>query len=287
MKRGIFIIFFTMTFFLSLNLASAALCNLDARLINQDPYPATPGDYVDVVFQLDGVSNPECGVVTFRLVEGFPFSLDPGVDNVVTVRSGTYTQDFSSFLLLPFKLRVDRDALDGESKIEVRYSSGSRNLSFVRDFDITIEDQRTDFEVSIRDYDSKTNTLTFEILNVGKYDVEALTIDIPNQENIIVKGSKRNIVGSLDSNEDTSFSFEAIPSDGLINLEITYTDGINQRRTLNESVAFDSSYFEGRIRDQEGNSWIAYIIIVIVLIIIFIWYRRKSRKKHKHHHEHN
>ena len=35
----------------------AGVCDLDVSLINQDPYPAIQGDYVKLVFQVDGHSN--------------------------------------------------------------------------------------------------------------------------------------------------------------------------------------------------------------------------------------
>lgn len=286
MKRVLLGVFFA----LMLSGLASAECTLNAKLINQDPYPATPGDYVDVVFQLDGVSNPECGEVTFTLIQNFPFSLDPGVDASETINAGTYSKDFSSFLLVPYKIRVDKDALDGDNKIEVRYSSkvqAGQSISKVTSFVINVQDQRTDFEVSIKDYNPATNTITFEILNVGENDVEALTVDIPKQDNIDVKGSSRNIVGSLDSNEDTSFSFEATPSDGDITMQISYTDSVNQRRSVEKSVYFDSSYFDDRVRDKKSNSWIWYVVVIVVLLALYIWYRIRKKRKHKHHLHHH
>ena len=56
MKGSIFILVIAIIF-LSSNVS--AVCNLDASLINQDPYPAIPGDYVTIVFQLAGVENPD------------------------------------------------------------------------------------------------------------------------------------------------------------------------------------------------------------------------------------
>jgi hypothetical protein len=38
----------------------SAVCTLNVSMINQDPYPATPGEPVKVVFQINGVSSPDC-----------------------------------------------------------------------------------------------------------------------------------------------------------------------------------------------------------------------------------
>ena len=266
----------------------SAACVLDVDMINQDPYPATPGDYVDVVFQVNGVQNPDCGIVVFEVMEEFPFSLDPGVDARTQIRAGTYSKDFGSFLIVPHKLRVDEDALDGNSPVEISYSTGlvSDPVSIDKEFNINIQDSRTDFEVSIKDYQSRTNTLIFDILNIGENDIEALTIEIPRQDNLVIKGTNRNIVGSLDSNEDTTFSFEAIPSAGEINLKIHYTDQVNVRRSVEKTITYEPEYFSGRIRDQTSTPTSYYVIGIVVIVIIIWWIRRtlKKRRKEKERH---
>ncbi|HIG51867.1 hypothetical protein CXT76_01175 [Candidatus Parvarchaeota archaeon] len=267
----------------SLNFVSSLSCNLNAKLINQDPYPAIPGEYVDLVFQLNGVSNPECGNTYFELIEEYPINLDPGVGPSIEIISGTYSQDFSSHLLAPFKVRVDKDALDGENEISVRfaanYVSTSENFFTIEKFNLTVEDSRTDFEINIKDYSYLDKTIIFEILNIGKYDVEALTVDIIQQENILIKGSNRNIVGSLDSNEDTTFNFEAIPKEGSIILDISYNDKNNFRRTLQKTVFFDPTYFTDRAGEESGRSiWSYLFYLSIILVIYYFWKKRKAKK---------
>lgn len=261
-------------------LASAAdTCDLTATLLNQDPHPAIPGEAVKVVFQIEGVSDPDCGDVKITLIESFPFKLDPAYDASVLVQSGTYVRNFGSFLLVPYKLRIDGDALEGSNILELDVSSKTGTITYP--FDIEVEELRTDFEISIKEYNPKTSILTFQILNIGENDIEALTIDIPDQEFLEVKGSSRNIVGSLDSNDDTTFSFEAKPKDGDFRLIVTYTDSINERRTLEKIVGFNSKLFDGRAGEDTGMSFWFYITLIIVVVLVFRWWRnRKKRKKH-------
>ena len=285
MKRGLLIISIAFTFILFTRFASAEACNLDVSLVNQDPYPASPGEYVKVVFQLNGVDNPQCGKVVFEFVESFPFSLDPGARNKYEITGGTYSTDYKSFLLAPYKVKVDNDALDGENEIKVEYYSnnGGKPLSYLKRFNITIQDSRTDFEVSIKDYDYKTNTLTLEILNSGEHDAEAVAVDIPKQDNIDVKGSNRYIVGSLDAKDDTSFSYEAIPKDGEIKFNVYYNDLINERRVLEKNVNFDSSFFKERKKDAIVPKSISYYVaigeaILFVLTLLFNLVRKRRKK---------
>jgi len=282
-------------FFLMISLAlvphvssQVSPCDLGVKIINQDPFPAVPGEDLKVVFQATGVDDPACGQITFELIEDFPFSLELGEQGIRSISSGTYsTFEFGSFWIVPFKLIADESALDGENTLRVSLTSSIWGGE-IFEFNITIEDLIVDFEVSIKDYDFSTNTLTFEILNIGESDVEALTIEVPRQENIEIKGSKRNIVGGLDSTEDTTFSFEAIPKDGEIKLTILYTDESSVRRMLEKTVVYDSSYFEGRIRDQTSTPfWVWILIIIVIGIIYFYWRKKKKKKHHAQHHTHH
>lgn len=266
--------------------ALASACELEAIMVNQDPYPAVPGDYVTAVFQIKGVSDVDCGLVSFTLNPKFPFSLDSGISPEKSIIGGTYSgTNFKSFLLAPYKIRVDSKALDGDNDIEAILTSKTNNLisSTIETFKINVEATDTDFEISVKNYDELTKIITFDILNVGKNDIEALTIEIPKQEKITIKGSNRNIVGSLDSNEDTTFSFEANPKNGEIEVNILYTDKVNVRRELKKKVEFDSEYFTNRESDNNGMSFWFYFSLVLIIFLATRWYfKQKKSKKQKH-----
>ena len=284
MKKSLMItIIFASLLFSITNLTtiSAEACSLDVKMVNQDPYPAIPGDYVKIVFQVEGISNSDCGEIEFELAEKYPISFDPDEKSKLTINSGVYSKDFSSFLLAPYKVRVDENALNGDNPIEVKFNYGLNKKSFLtKQFDLNIEDSRADFEVFVKSYNFETKEITFQILNIAESDIEALTLEILPQENIIIKGSKINIVGDLDSNEYTTADFEATPKKGNITIKISYSDATNTRRTLEKTVAFEPSYFENRVSDQKKTSKTSYLIGLIIIILI-IWYVRRRRKKKK------
>jgi len=281
MKKRIitnFVLF--LAIFYVIGIVTAGACDLEVSLLNQDPYPAIPGDYVKVVFEIDGLQNLDCGTITFGIKEDYPVYLDPNIVNPIKINSGTYQRNYGSFYLAPYKLRIDENALDGENPIEVYYSNSiGATTTLIQEFNITVEDIRANFEITIKDYDSTSNTLTLEILNIGKSDIEALTLEIPNQENINIKGSYRNIIGDLDSNDYTTANFEAIPKDGEIMLSVIYTDSINVRRNLQKTVTFDSKYFQEG--NENGTLIVTYIFIILIIGgIVYWWYRRRKKKKH-------
>jgi hypothetical protein len=254
-------------------------CAPQISIINQDPYPAIPGDYVKVVFQIAGLENPNCGMITFGINENYPIHLDPNTQNPITINSGTYSKDFGSFYLASYKIRLDESALNGENPIEVYYSTGSANV--IQDFNITVQDTRADFEINVKNYDYTTRILTFNILNIAKNNVKALTLEIPKQNGIEIKGANRIVVGDLDSNEYTTADFEAILPQGQtnINLSVIYTDSKNVRRQMQKEVSFDSSYFTD-VNAQKKIPWV-WIILIIAVVAFFVWRRMKKKKREK------
>jgi len=285
MKKVISLLLVLMIFSASGVLAEK--CNLQASIINQDPYPALQGDYVKVVFQLDGIANPDCGRVEFELVNKYPISFDLPEQAKVTVDSGTYQKDFSSFLIAPFKVRVDPNALDGDNPIEVKYKYSGNDAYETKQFDLNVKDTRADFEIHVQNYNPTTKIITLEILNIGKSDIEALTVEVPEQDNVEIKGSNINIVGDLDSNEYTTADFEGTPKEGELNVKITYTDSINERRTVLKNVYFNPDYFKGRVADQKSSNTGLYITILIIGGAIgYYFYRRHKKKKAKEMHAH-
>ncbi len=277
-KRQLGFIFVLIFIFSFANISAS--CDLDISLINQDPYPAIPGDYVKLVFQIDGIDNPECKTVDFELLEQYPLVFDPNEQPRYSVNSGVYSRDYRSYLLATYKVRVDENALEGDNPIEVQYRFGG-NIGFEsKQFDLNVEDTRADFEIYVKDYDVSSQTLTLEILNIAEADIEALTLEIPNQNNVQIKGSKVNILGDLDSNDYTTADFEAVPKAGEFDIKISYTDSTGARRVLEKAVLYESEYFENRAEDQKQKSpWTVVIWLAVMLLIAYYFWRRHKKKK--------
>jgi hypothetical protein len=257
-------------------------CAPNVTLLNQDPYPAVPGDYVKIVFQVSDIATSRCGDITARLIQNYPLVFDSSESGLRIFNKVDYVKDFSSNLMVPYKVRVDENALDGANPIEFQVQNkGGAILSSI--FDLEVEDTRTLFQVFVYDYDYLTSELTFQILNTGSSDIEALAVEIPKQDNVVVKGSNIEIVGDLDSNEYTTASFEAKPEDGKIKLNLHYSDGVNVRRTLEEEIFFDSSYFKDKFSQQKSTSIWTYVflVLVVVAIVYFILKRRKNKRREK------
>lgn len=287
MKEKISLIFFVTIFFV-LSLfpvpvhAATSSCDLQVSMVNQDPYPAVQGDTVKLLFQVSGVQNPSCNGAIFRLDPGYAFSLTQN-NSIQILQGSTFTQNYNGDWVLPYTLKVAKDAPDGDSQVEVFYSPGN-TLSYssaTERFNVSVQDSRASFEVYVSNYNPTTRTITFQILNTAKVDVKALTMQIPEQGALQVKGANTNIVGDLDSNEYTTADFEGTPSDGNISVIISYTDQAGVRRTVEQEVPYNSIYFTGRVSDQGGSSAITWIVVIIIVGGIAYWFYRRRKKKKK------
>lgn len=279
MKKGLFVF---VALVMMTGMASA-LCDISVSLLNQDPYPAVPGEYVKVVFQISGTETTDCRNFYFDIVPKYPFSVESNNTRVVLL-GGNYISGYSTSVLKAYKLIVDAEALSGDQKVEVSYGyteSGGSTAKYSKEFEINVQDTRTDFDVSIQDYDAAKKTVTFGIVNIGKIDVESLTLEILEQDNVDLKGASKTIIGSLNSNDDTTASIEAVPKEGDITVRLTYNDEANVRRSVDKLVRFDNRYLlNGTTAQPRGGYFYLFWLLVIVLVV-YAYYRYRKNKKAK------
>jgi len=262
---------------------------LEMSLLNQDPYPAQPNDYVDVMFKIEHRGGAEAQDVLVEILPEYPFSLDPGVDAVTKVGIIRGSQYGEESVFVKYKLRVDKDAIDGDNEIKIKYvynTEGRWINPREKEFNISIEDPKTDFDIAVQDYSYKTNTLTIAVSNIGDKDANSVTVTLPEQSLIDIIGSDKNILGGIESNDYTIASFKVSPKqDGPLVVMISYTDTIGVRREVEKAVVFKASSYAQTTNSNNATQdyrAIIYIAIGVVgIIIIFILFRilRKRRRK--------
>jgi hypothetical protein len=262
--------------------AETVSCNPTVQLLSQDPYPAVPGDYVKLVFQIEGISDSSCGDITFELLNKYPIAFDPGQDGKISLRSGTFVKDYSTHKLVAYKVRVDQDAVDGDNPIEVLISKGTSEGIESKQFNLNVEDTRADFEVYVKDLDMSTNMLTLEVLNIADVDVKSIAVELLDYPCLVIKGAKTKIIGDLDSNEYTSTEFEVKPAETIVPVKIYYTDDAGFRRSMEKNVTLIPSFFQNRKADEKSTPVITYVIVLAIIVGIVYWfYKRKKNREAK------
>ncbi len=261
---------------------------VDISLLNQNPYPAEPNNYVELVFKIENKGGVDVHDVLVELLPEYPFSLDAGVNAVNEVGSLTLVQYGEKAVFVKYKVRVDKDAIDGENPIKIRYvydTDGEWREYATREYNITVEDTTTDFDVAIQDYSPVTGTLSIAVSNTGDQNADSVTISLPDQSAIDIIGSNKEIVGGIETNDYTVSSFKVIPKeDALIVVHISYTDSIGIRREVDKAVLFKASTYSYKISAKEtgtNNRALIYIGVGIIGIAIIIVLFRILRKKRK------
>jgi len=271
-------------------------CKPQVALINQDPYPALPGSYVNLVFQITDIDGENCDKgVWFKLLPSYPFSLNPDDDGLRTLGDNTFLANYNNAWMVPFKLKVDKDALDGNYKVEANYNMNavyqSSNTKYTKRFDIEVEDSRTNFDAVIQE--TTSSEVTIALANTGKYAANSVVLRIPEQDDFRVLGTDGQMVGNLESGDYTIVSFEVsqkmskkmmgTPDENqelpILLFQIYYTDNLGERRivdmklplNLRDSSAIGEAMalgnFPGRLQQQSSSwSWWQYSLLVVAMI---------------------
>jgi hypothetical protein len=293
-------------------------CSPAISIINQDPNPAVPDDYVKVVFEVSNLQDCQEGLAV-KLDPQYPFSLDPGVDPVQTIAASPNVQTYKSTWDVPFKIRIASDALDGDYQLKLDYHPGtSKNfdsLSIENDYNVSIIDSQTDFDVIIQDASGTQASLG--IVNIGKNTANSLVVKIPQQSSFRPTGASEQIVGNLAAGDYTIVSFNIAQTfarnfngtgfngnrtmggqpnqDGqILKVQIDYTDGIGKRRSITKDVQFNSfSQYSGNFtRGALGSrsttttssglstTWKYIIGAAIIIILVLLLYYRDNIMEH-------
>ena len=151
---------------------------LSVKLMKYDPYPANTGEYVTVWIKIEnpGLGSPSEDV-QLRVVPEYPFSLEPGETGLEEIGK----LSMNDFALFDFRLRVDKDAIDGRNTLLVEYRDSIDVAWSEVELSLEVESDRVDFEIA--DIDSvplrlkpgdEDAKIMVEIQNIGDGDADCV-----------------------------------------------------------------------------------------------------------------
>ena len=108
-------------------------------LISQNPDPIEPGGYVELRFKIENIGADYAKNLVFELIPEYPFELDKGISAEKRLGDMYIQQVDEDAYIVYYKVRVDKDAIDGNNQIKLRYSTDD-GLTWTRNqFDIRIQ----------------------------------------------------------------------------------------------------------------------------------------------------
>jgi hypothetical protein len=262
--------------------------------LKYEPYPANPGEYIDVWIKATIGSSVD--YAKFELIEDFPFSLDSNEDPVREYK------DFSGNVIIHYKVRVDKDAVEGTNNLKIEVTSSRySDTSSVYSLNIEVANAQTDFDLVVQD--STTSEVSLAIANIGKNTANSMIVRIPEQDSFKVTGKNGQMVGNLESGDYTVTSFSLVSVGrnlGNLMVRIDYTDNIGERRSVLKEVQFNSqsssanmtgvfpgsasgNFARGDFPNTSQNKNLKWYIMtgVLVLILLGFFIYSKNTKKFK------
>ncbi|MGM5482251.1 MAG: COG1361 S-layer family protein [Nanobdellota archaeon] len=100
---------------------------LKLSLVNQQPDPVEPGDYVDVRLKIENLGDSSLDDIQIEFIPSYPFSLDPGDSHLKEINSLSSFQKDDRAYMLKYKLRVANNPVEGPNTLKVRAKTGNED----------------------------------------------------------------------------------------------------------------------------------------------------------------
>jgi hypothetical protein len=196
------------------NMSGIDAPNFVIKVLKYDPYPVNPGDWFDVWIKVQNNGQQDANNVTFELQSLYPFSSNDSLVRNYGIIPGTvsaYNMGMpgdTNEVILKYRVKAADDAPSGDSNLKFGISVGSGAESFTS-LPISIGKTKTDFDVVMQQ--STTQGTSFALANIGSNPATAVTVSIPEQQNVRVVGADSSIIGNLAEGDFTTVTFQLVP----------------------------------------------------------------------------
>ena len=244
-KSLLLVVCIILTTIVSIGLSSAPVSAntplLQLTLLNQDPDPVGPGEYVTLRFRLDNIGQSSIDDIEITFNEAYPFSLDQGVSPIKRVTSLGSLQGGSLGVFFDFRVRVAADAVIGRNEFSISYT-GKNQGRITQTFPVTIRAQDSGVIISSVVSEVMTpgikNDVVVRVLNPSDSLLRDVSVRLdltdPNLPFAPAYSATTKTLRFLPSDEIGQFTFTLLPfSDAAarvyrIPVEISYFDPTNQ-----------------------------------------------------------
>lgn len=249
MKRsGVFALAIFLIYIMSSGAYASTEASLSVSVAKYEPFPVEPGSYFDIWFKVDNVGVDTAKNATIVLEPQFPFSTD---DDALTVIGILNRLDST---MVKYRVKVDENAVEGTSKLHVKYSSDPKISVMVSD----------SFGIDIRTSDADINVVSIATKPVqflpgqkGDADIVIKNTADSTLKNIKVTmdlssatvpfaplgKSTTYMINNMAGGEEETATFEIIATPEAISgiykipLTITFSDNVGNDYTSSEIVS--------------------------------------------------
>lgn len=193
--------------------------SIKTTLLNQDPDPAEPGEYVELRWNIQKLGNDELKDLQFEIMPEYPFTVDEGETKIKNVGDLIGFSDDKTYYTLYYRLRVDDDALEDTYDVTLKYryigEKGQNNGE--EEFKIRVGDKETpNFVIGtiatsptklVGDTDEAE--LNIDIENIGDGDSEntKVELELPEGFQPSYSFSNREVLGTIPQESSKTATF--------------------------------------------------------------------------------
>ena len=217
-------------------------------LVNQEPDPVEPGGFVDVRFKFENRGTRDAEDVTVELLPEYPFSVYTGsaVEKIGSV-NGMQIGDIGR--IVKYRLKVDKDAVEGDNRLKLRYRIGNGVWIELDEFQIAV--RTADAVLSVESSTSTESikpggksTFVVKVKNLADSLLKTikLKLDLSNVPVTTIDSTNEKVLIQLGAGEEGEVEFnlvaepDAVSSIYKVPLKIDYSDKLGNTFQRNNTL---------------------------------------------------
>ena len=219
-------------------------------MINQIPDPAEPGKYVDLRFKFENNGSKAAENVEAEILPQYPFSLDPGTSAVKSLGSINPQQKGDNGVIIKYRLRVDKDALEGESEVKLRYRANKGVWITMPEYKINIQpydailllDKVVSNPEIIGPGEKATVDITFNNIAEILLKKVRVILKLGNVPLAPIGSTNEKVIEKIDKNEEATVRFNVVGEPDAksgtykVAVEYIYYDGLGNSYNRNSTI---------------------------------------------------
>ncbi len=242
---------------------NADISGVAVDLLTQSPYPARPGETVELTLSLQNEGSNDLSNVKVSVDSEYPFSQVDGESLTKTISFLEARQDEEDASFIKFKLKVDSDVSDGTYDVDVTVSDSESDSRSVTTLEVEVRGKEYAQIVTISESSIDVATvepLEFVITNTGSSALQNMEVSWEESTGVVlpVYSSNTKYISNLDVDESITVVYSVMADvdadPGLYQLDITleFEDYDSNTSTIETkaglfvggSTDFDLSYSE-------------------------------------------